>query len=655
MERMSLHRAMVVGALSLVSAGLITMGTAMPASTSAWAAEESAGTEAQQEQYNPRVYMDTEGDLIQLAPYDDVDDISYFKQRSTLPWNTYYAKADQRGCKSCHDDLYQLLQDSGYEHPSIKGADTEWTVQTCIDCHSAGTNGYFSEPEGFATTIHGLHMGLADCMNCHDTDTTSDSSSQTMYIWENVAHSKMRGIAKISADDQTGEFSWNQDSIDDQESLYSLNEQYYDWDYLRMENSENGVALDQEMFDEWTITVEGEVEKPTTFNLKELIDDPDVPKETHVMKWVCMINPQGGPGAQQVEVTGIPLWWIEDQVGLKDTAKAIMPSAADGFMDPGGVRLDLLEGNDSLIAYEINGEPISWENGYPCICVLGGTSCGSYIKELTNINYTTATDDLYDIPGWPSTVVADTSHIYTMTGWPNDDYTALYNKPLAGFTGLKEGQVVKTGETLHITGYADGYDEQVTGFEISMDQGESWQHFDIDNADVERLVTWEYDFTPTEDGAYTIQIRTITAQGYEGSIQTIMGCTCLGNPADGRASVNAGVRGISLSYLMEQAGLLGGVNTVVFTSADGYEVALPLSYVKYRFSVIAYQINDEPLKDVLGSNNQLWLGSSSANNFARDVTSVTFEARQTPPPTPFTEEGDAYYGNLPNIAVEVGA
>ena len=141
----------------------------------------------------------------------------------------------------------------------------------------------------------------------------------------------------------------------------------------------------------------------------------------------------------------------------------------------------------------------------------------------------------------------------------------------------------------------------------------------------------------------------------EGSIQTIMGCTCLGNPADGRASVNAGVRGISLSYLMEQAGLLGGVNTVVFTSADGYEVALPLSYVKYRFSVIAYQINDEPLKDVLGSNNQLWLGSSSANNFARDVTSVTFEARQTPPPAPFTEEGDAYYGNLPNIAVEVGA
>lgn len=516
MEKIGLRGAVVLGVLTLATASLITVCN-MPSEAIASAEENNSEVAQEQtatdQEYAPRVYMDDQGNLIQITPYDDVDNVSYFKQRRLMPWNTYYAHADERGCKSCHDDLRQLLKDSGYEHPSLTGANTEMTVLTCIDCHSAGTNGYFSEPEGFGTMIHGIHSGIADCMNCHDTDTTSDGSSQTMYIWENVAHSKLRGITRIAAEDQTGEFSWNQDSIDSQDGLYSLNEQYYDWDYKRMENAEAGVELDQQMFDDWTITVNGEVENPTTFNLKELVDDPDVPKETHVMKWVCMINPQGGSGAQQVEVTGIPLWWIEEQVGLKDTATAIMPSAADGFMDPGGVDLSLLEGNDSMIVYEINGEPISWENGYPCICVLGGTSCGSYIKELSNIEFTTATESLYDIPGWPNEVVADNSHIYDMTGWPNDTYTALYNKPLAGFTGLREGQVVKTGEPVHITGYADGYNEQVTGFEISMDQGESWLHFDIDDADVEKLVTWEYDFTPEEDGAYTIQIRTVTAEG----------------------------------------------------------------------------------------------------------------------------------------------
>ena len=510
-KRMGLHRALVIGSLSIATIPLLAASGIQAAAYAQ--AEEAPAQQAQSSAPEPRVYMDGEGNLIQIAPFDDVDDISYFKQRRTMPWNTYYANANERGCKSCHDDLRELLKNSGYEHPSLNGANTELTIQTCVDCHSAGTNGYFSEPEGFATMIHGLHTGIADCMNCHDTETTSDSSAPTMYLWENLSHSKLRGITRIAAEDQTGSFSWNQDSVDSQDGLYSLNEQYYDWDYKRMENAENNVPLDQEMFDEWTITVEGEVENPTTFNLKELIEDPSVPKETHLMKWVCMINPQGGAGAQQVEVTGIPLWWINEQVGLKDTAKAIMPSAADGFMDPGGVDLSLLEGHDSLIVYQINGEPISWENGYPCICVLGGTSCGSYIKELSNINYTTATEDLYDIPGWPSSVAADTNHIYDMTGWPNDSYSALYNKPLAGFTGLREGKVFKTGETVHITGYADGYNEQVTGFEISMDQGETWNHFDIDDADVQQLVTWEYDFTPTEDGAYTIQIRTITAEG----------------------------------------------------------------------------------------------------------------------------------------------
>lgn len=137
-----------------------------------------------------------------------------------------------------------------------------------------------------------------------------------------------------------------------------------------------------------------------------------------------------------------------------------------------------------------------------------------------------------------------------------------------------------------------------------------------------------------------------------GSIHTIMGCTCLGNPADGRASINAGVEGISLSYLMEKASVADSANTVVFTSSDGYEVALPLSYVKYRFSVVAYQINEESFSEVLGCTNQLWLGSTPANNFARDIVAIDFQTRQTPPPAPFTEGYDNTSTNLPNAAIE---
>ena len=62
----------------------------------------------------------------------------------------------------------------------------------------------------------------------------------------------------------------------------------------------------------------------------------------------------------------------------------------------------------------------------------------------------------------------------------------------------------------------------------------------------------------------------------QGTASLVMGCSCLGNPVDGRASANADVLGISLASIVERAGVAEGVNTVVFTSADGYEVALPL-------------------------------------------------------------------------------
>lgn len=171
----------------------------------------------------------------------------------------------------------------------------------------------------------------------------------------------------------------------------------------------------------------------------------------------------------------------------------------------------------------------------------------------------------------------------------------------------------------------------------------------VANGDID-VDSLEWSITVGGDVAHPFT-ATISEMSDEGSVQNIMGCTCLGNPVDGRASINARVKGISLDYIMDTAGVSESANTVVFTSSDGYEIALPLSYVKYRFSILAYEINGESMGDVLGCNNQLWLGSTSANYFTRDVISITFETRQTPPPTPFTEEGNEYYGNLPNISV----
>lgn len=136
--------------------------------------------------------------------------------------------------------------------------------------------------------------------------------------------------------------------------------------------------------------------------------------------------------------------------------------------------------------------------------------------------------------------------------------------------------------------------------------------------------------------------------------QVLMGCSCAGNPADGRASVNAEVTGVSLLTMLDIAGADASANTVVVTSADGYEVALPLSYVASRYCPIVFDVNGSPIAESMGGANQLWLGSTAASYFARDVVAITVECRETAPASPSSDEAREAYENLPNVGIMLG-
>ena len=134
----------------------------------------------------------------------------------------------------------------------------------------------------------------------------------------------------------------------------------------------------------------------------------------------------------------------------------------------------------------------------------------------------------------------------------------------------------------------------------------------------------------------------------------VMGCSCAGNPSDGRAVANAEVTGISALKIIELAQPSADVNTVVFASSDGYEVALPLDYLRMRYCPLVFDVNGSPIADVRGGVNQLWLGSTAASYFARDIVSITLEERETPPANPHSDEARAAYQSLPNVGVLLG-
>lgn len=467
---------------------------------------ENAETGSEQEASSlglPKVRVDGDGDLIQLTPGDDPEDAPYFQQQDYENMNVAFFNADERGCKSCHGDLKQTLKDMDYFHNALTGGtETEWTVQTCMGCHAENSRGYFKSEYTFATMMHGIHMDSATCMNCHDTGTSSMTESAAnaelggMELWDDVKHDKLTGITDVDAEQMDGSFSWNQDvNTFDQDDMFILEAQYYDNDYMRKENTDNGVPLDEEMFENWTLTVSGEVENPMTFTLGELVEE--APSETAVMKWSCVMNPVGGDAVNNVEVTGIPLSYIEEKVGVKDSATWVWPTGSDGFMNFAPQELSRVRETTCLLVYEINGERLSWNNGYPLVVVWGGIGCGPYIKEISNLEY--GSDESVGL--------------YDAWGFPNRDNTDFYNNPNVGIFDLKEGQVFKTGDTVVVSGYADAFNQEVVAVELSMDRGKTWKRFDIEGSDVEKLVQWSYEFTLEEDGFYCIDARAVRDDG----------------------------------------------------------------------------------------------------------------------------------------------
>ena len=136
-----------------------------------------------------------------------------------------------------------------------------------------------------------------------------------------------------------------------------------------------------------------------------------------------------------------------------------------------------------------------------------------------------------------------------------------------------------------------------------------------------------------------------------GPFQQVLGCSCAGNPADGRASANARVAGFTLASLLEKARPCEGANTITFVSQDGYKISLPLAYVTQRASVIVYEMNGELMADSMGAANQLWLGSTSARYFAQNVVEVLVTAEDEVPAAPGA--GSQSEGaNLPNVSLD---
>lgn len=439
--------------------------------------------------YAPQVHYTDDGVAYQLTPSETTEN----NRRLTTPddqkpYNTYWLKADERGCESCHGNLGEFIVNMpSTTHLNIIGAVNDMTIDGCNYCHVGGSSSQ-PRPQQLGSIIHAAHPDQ-DCWTCHDANENGDGIT----LWDNVKYDRMTGFASVDAAtlEAGASFEWNQDRITPVEDWFNVAWEISGNDYARSAalHGEIDTTLDEAIFENWTISITGDVANPGEYRLVDLIEQGY--STTEVICTQCVDNPIGGGLLGQVELTGIPLSAIIDIAGV-DGATNYLFGASDGSTYY-SLPIDMIETNDVILAYEVNGERIPMSHGYPLYAVIGGMEAYYSVMGVNSIDFSTESG----------------AEHYSQVGL---NYS---NTPNIGNLDTVEGQIIPAGEPYTFGGYAYAYSNEITGIEFSLDRGETWVHYDIAGTDTNKWVSWEFTFTPEEgvDAAYLLYMRSVMADG----------------------------------------------------------------------------------------------------------------------------------------------
>jgi len=278
---------------------------------------------------------------------------------------------------------------------------------------------------------------------------------------------------------------------------------------------------------EWKLKVDGVVNQSLSLSMDDL---KKLPRVELVSVLECAGNGRSFyqprlPGAQwrfgsvgNGKWAGVRFKDVLEKAGLKDSAKEILFDGADvplGKMEdfrrtvPVKKALD----PDTLLAFEMNGQPLPIEHGYPLRLIVPGWAGDSWVKWLQHIEVLD-----HEFEGfWMKTAYRHPSeHV--------EPGTAVDAAKMVPVTDLNVKSVIATPGvwakpgTVRISGTAWSNSSPVTGVEVSVDAGNTWKPAKL-GKDQSRYAwrLWELDWKAGE-GKYTLMAR---AKNVAGQVQPL--------------------------------------------------------------------------------------------------------------------------------------
>jgi len=282
----------------------------------------------------------------------------------------------------------------------------------------------------------------------------------------------------------------------------------------------------------WTLTIEGESAKQKkTFTLNEL--KTQFTNYTYHLTLECggngrkEFNPPAKGNQWNLGAVGCAAWTgvrlkdVLNAVGVKNDAVYIGYYGKDTHLSGDlkktvisrGVPIAKAMEEESLIAWEMNGEPLPLLNGYPLRLVFGGypASCsGKWLSEIV------VRDQVHDGPKMEGQAYSvPCKPVAPGTKVADEDMCIIESMPVKSLlTYPKSGATIKLNQQLPIRGHAWAGQRSVESVDYSIDFGATWQTCQLE-APVNRLA-WQH-FSATinfpQKGYYEVWARATDDQG----------------------------------------------------------------------------------------------------------------------------------------------
>ncbi|MFN0087117.1 MAG: sulfite oxidase [Blastocatellia bacterium] len=275
----------------------------------------------------------------------------------------------------------------------------------------------------------------------------------------------------------------------------------------------------------WKLTVDGEVAQPLTLTLDEL---KKMPKAAVTVTLECAGNgrsfydpPVAGIQWEKGAVgtarfSGVRLGDVLKRAGVKPAGRYVAMNGADKGVgkQPDFIRNVPMEKAmhlDTILAYEMNGEPLPAIHGFPLRAVVPGWEGAYAVKWLNHLQVIDKEHEGFFVKTayrYPTRRVApgaavDPKDMAPLTGLV---VKSFINSPLEGAT-MKPGRV-------RIAGFAWAGESMISKVDVSMDNGASWVMARL-GREREKYAwqSFEYVFNIPAAGSYLLMARATDDRG----------------------------------------------------------------------------------------------------------------------------------------------